>query len=109
MTPFLGNKRFSPKFFFSDRSFWTSLGVVDFRAFGSWMSAPKCLFSEKKILVSVKFLSAILGPGMAAPILWTPGKMRPFCRKNHHVHKILVLGGGHPPNFTAGGGFQQGM
>ena len=27
------------------------------------------------------------GPlGMAAPILWTPGKMRPFCRKNH-VHK----------------------
>ena len=37
---------------------------------------------------------------MAAPILWTPGKMRPFCRKNH-VHKIprfrggiLGLGGG---------------
>ena len=39
---------------------------------------------------------------MAAPILWTPGKMRLFCRKNN-VHKIprfrggggiLVLGGG---------------
>ena len=35
----------------------------------------------RKILVSVKFVSAILGPEMAAPILWTPGKMRPFCRK----------------------------
>ena len=53
--------------------------------------------------MSVKFLSAILGPEMAAPILWAPGKMRPFCRKNH-VHKtprfrgrggvIWVLGGG---------------
>ena len=28
----------------------------------------------RKILVSVKFVSAILGPEMAAPILWTPGK-----------------------------------
>ena len=28
----------------------------------------------RKILVSVKCLSAILGPEMAAPILWTPGK-----------------------------------
>ena len=28
----------------------------------------------RKIPVSVKFLSAILGPEMAAPILWTPGK-----------------------------------
>ena len=36
----------------------------------------------RKILVSVKFVSAILGPEMAAPILWTPGKMRSFCRKN---------------------------
>ena len=51
--------------------------------------------------MSVEFVSAILGPEMAAPILWTPGKMRPFCRKNH-VHKIprfrgggfWVLGGG---------------
>ena len=37
-------------------------------------------FSEKN-LVSVKFVSAILGPDMAAPILWAPGKMRPFCRE----------------------------
>ena len=54
----------------------------------------------RKILVSVKFVSAILGPEMAAPILWTPGKMRSFCRKTH-VHKILVLGGGY---FGFGGG-----
>ena len=62
-------------------------------------SNTKLLFSgvpkiRKILLVSVKFLSATLGPEMAAPILWTPGKMRPLCRKNH-VHKILlVLGGG---------------
>ena len=43
--------------------------------------------------MSVKFVSAILGPEMAAPILWTPGKMRSFCRKTH-VHKIPRLGGG---------------
>ena len=50
----------------------------------------------RKILVSVKFLSAILGPGMGASILWTPGKMRSFCRKNN-VHKI--------PRFRGGGGY----
>ena len=43
--------------------------------------------------MSVKFLSAILGPEMAAPILWAPGKMRPFCRKSH-VHKIPRFRGG---------------
>ena len=37
---------------------------------------------RKSLLVSVKFVSAILGPEMGAPILWTPGKMRSFCRKN---------------------------
>ena len=47
----------------------------------------------RKILVSVKIVSAILGPEMVAPILWTPGKMRSFCRKTH-VHKIPRLGGG---------------
>ena len=53
----------------------------------------------RKILVSVKFVSAILGPEMAAPILWTPGKMRSFCRKTH-VHKIPRFRGG----FWGGGG-----
>ena len=47
----------------------------------------------RKILVSVKFVSAILGPEMGAPVLWTPGKMRSFCRKNH-VRKIPLFGGG---------------
>ena len=57
----------------------------------------------RKILVSVKKLSAILGPEMAAPILWTPGNMRPFCRKNH-VHKISRLKGGVFWVFFWGGG-----
>ena len=53
---------------------------------------------RKILLVSVKFVSAILGPEMGAPILWTPGKMRSFCRKTH-VHKIprfrvFFFGGG---------------
>ena len=47
----------------------------------------------RNILVSVKFVSAILGPAMAAPILWTPGKMGSFCRKTC-VHKIPRFGGG---------------
>ena len=42
--------------------------------------------------MSVKFLSAILGPEVAAPILWTSGK-KPFCRKSH-VHKIPSFRGG---------------
>ena len=47
-------------------------------------SIAKCrkVFKVRKILVSVKFVSAILGPEMGASILWTPGKMRSFCRKN---------------------------
>ena len=56
----------------------------------------------RKILVSVKFVSAILGPEMGASILWTPGKMRSFCRKTH-VHKIPRLGGGYF-GFWGGGG-----
>ena len=53
----------------------------------------------RKILVSVKFVSAILGPEMGAPILWTPEKMRSFCRKNH-VRKIpLFWGGGGSADF----------
>ena len=51
----------------------------------------------QKILVSVKFWSAILGPEMAAPILWTPGTNAFFLQENLHVHKI--------PRFGGGGGF----
>ena len=46
--------------------------------------------------MSAKFVSAILGPEMAAPISWAPGKMRSFCRKTY-VHKI--------PRFRGGGGY----
>ena len=42
--------------------------------------------------MSVKFVSAILGPEMVAPIFGTPGKMRSFCRKNH-VRKIILFRG----------------
>ena len=60
------------------------------------LGRPWLIFTQptiRKTLVSVKFLSAILGPEMAAPILWTPGKKRSFCRKNH-VHKIPCFRGG---------------
>ena len=36
----------------------------------------------RKILVSVKFVSAILGPEMAARILWAPGKNAVFLQEN---------------------------
>ena len=52
--------------------------------------------------MSVKFLSAILGPEMGAPVLWTPGKMRSFCRKTH-VHKIPRFRGGGILGFGGGG------
>ena len=42
----------------------------------------------RKILVSVKFLSAILGPEMAAPILWAPRVSAFFLQENLHIHKI---------------------
>ena len=51
--------------------------------------------SVRKILVSVKFLSAILGPEMGASILWTPGKMIFFFLQEEPMSiKFLVLGGG---------------
>ena len=41
---------------------------------------------------------------MAAPSLWTPGKMRPFCRKTSMSIKFLVLGGGEFWVLRGGGG-----
>ena len=61
------------------------------------------ILSIRKILVSVKFVSAILGPEMGAPILWTPGKMRSFCRKKPMSIKFLVVGGGCFGFFGGGG------
>ena len=48
----------------------------------------------RKILVSVKFLSAILGPEMAASILWTPGKNAFLLQGKPMSIKFPVLGGG---------------
>ena len=59
---------------------------------------PKCSKSRianfRKILVSVKYLSAILGPEIAAPILWTPGKHASVLQGKPMSIKFLVLGGG---------------
>ena len=44
--------------------------------------------------MSVKFLSAILGPEMAAPIVWAPGKCVLSAGKTH-VHKIIPFRGGY--------------
>ena len=54
--------------------------------------------------MSVKFVSAILGPEMAAPILWTPGKNAFFLQENLHVYKIPRFGGGGDFGFGGGGG-----
>ena len=59
-----------------------------------------CLFRE--ILVSVKFLSAILGAEMAAPTLWTPRISALFLQENLSSFKIfrggiLGLGRGEVP------------
>ena len=52
----------------------------------------------------VKFLSAILGPEMAAPILWTHGKIAFFLQENLHVHKIPCFIGGDILGLGGGGG-----
>ena len=57
----------------------------------------------RKVLVSVKLLSAILGPEMGAPILWTPGKNAFFLQEKTHVHKIPRFRGGYF-GFLGGGG-----
>ena len=56
----LGNEISAQSFF--DRSFWKSLRVVDVRAFGSWMSALKCLFFSR-ILTA---LTEVLGRDIRA-------------------------------------------
>ena len=44
--------------------------------------------------MSIKFLSAILGPEMGAPILWTPGKNEFFLQEKPMSIRFLILGGG---------------
>ena len=51
--------------------------------------------NSRKILVSVKFVSAILGPEMGASTLWTPGENAFFLQEKPMSIKFLVLGGGY--------------
>ena len=55
--------------------------------------------------MSVKFASAILGPEMGAPILWTPGKNAFFLQEKPTMSiKFLVLGGVYFGVLGGGGG-----
>ena len=65
-------------------------------------STPTVKISIRKILVSVKFLSAILGPERGASILWTPGQKCVLAAGKTMSIKFLVLGGG--GYFGFGGG-----
>ena len=83
--------------------------------------------SVRKLLVSVKFVSAILGPEMAAPFLWAPRISAFFLQEKTSMSiKFLIFGGGacifgfgggkcrfyfmgagifpHPFNYARGGG-----
>ena len=53
--------------------------------------------------MSVIFPPVILGPEMAAPILWAPGIFWFFLLENPHAHKIPRLRGG-VVGFLEGGG-----
>ena len=61
-----------------ERSFYASVARSIFWISEALLKIPSRHKSRhlyiRKLLVSVKFLSAILGPEMAAPILWTPRK-----------------------------------
>ena len=76
---------------------WPSFGLVC-RCY-SWNFAD---FQKNPRVV--KFVSAILGPEMAAPILWAPRISAFFLQENLHVHKIHHLGGGVFFGFGGGGG-----
>ena len=60
--------------------------------------------ADKKSLMSSKVFAVILGPDMAAPILWVPGIFGSFCRKTLHAHKVPRLRGGGGLGFGGGGG-----
>ena len=54
--------------------------------------------------MSVFFLPAILGPEMAAPLLWAPGILWLFLLENPHADKIAPLGGAGVLGFFRRGG-----
>ena len=53
--------------------------------------------------MSIKFPPAILGPEMAAPILWAPGIFAFFLQDNPHAHKTPPFRGGGRGFFGRGG------
>ena len=57
-------------------------------------------------MVSIKFPTAILGPEMAAPILWAAGIFWSFLLENPHAHKIPPFRGGGVLGFLEGGGWK---
>ena len=59
---------------------------------------------QKNPRVHKIFLPAILGPELAAPILWAPGKNALFLQEKPMPIKFLVLGGGGFWVFLGGGG-----
>ena len=68
---------------------------MDIWAFLSISSAPKRESQKiRKMLVSIKFLSAILGPEMAAPIFMDTWKNAFFLQEKPMSIKFLLLGGG---------------
>ena len=76
--------------------------------FKPWHLPPIRLFRKKNVM-SIRFLPAIPGPEMAAPILWTPGIFWFFLLENPHAAmpiKFLLLGGGGGVgvSWTGGGG-----
>ena len=59
----------------------------------------------RKSVMSIKFPPVILGPEMAAPILWAPGILGFFLLENPHAHKIPPFRGG-SWFFLEGGGWK---
>ena len=73
LLPNLGNEKSARSF--SARSFFAPPGVMDVRAFGSWISAPKCLFFQ-----GFEGLPEVSDPGLPREI--APGRPRDIRPEN---------------------------
>ena len=72
---------------------------------GGYFVAAKRLKLRKSV-VSIKFPPVILGPELAAPILWAPGMFWFFLLENPHAHKIPPFRGGFWVFLEEGGGWK---
>ena len=83
--------------------------VVSFSSSGcpeyDYKSKSGFLFLRKSVM-SIKFPPVILGPEMAAPILWVPGIFGFFLLETPMPIKYLLLGGGGLLGFLEGGGWK---